>query len=104
LYNFLNKNKLASLKFNQNSKKKVLEIKTVFQNKIKIIFKYNLNSIQKKHHINNINFFTKNDILSKMLNRIFTNKVDYDINKKKALFIIKFINIIKKKMQNLKIL
>ena len=99
LYNFLNKNKLASLKFNQNSKKKVLEIKTVFQNKIKIIFKYNLNSIQKKHHINNINFFTKSDILNKMLNRIFTNKVDYDFNKKKALFIIKFINNVKNKIK-----
>ena len=104
LYNFLKKNKLTSLQFNQNSKKKMLEIKTVFQNKTQILFKYNLNSRQKKHHINNINFFTKNDILNKMLNKIFTNKVDFEFNKEKALFIIKFINIIKKKMQNLKIL
>jgi hypothetical protein len=99
LYKFLNKNKLTSLKFNQNNKKKILEIKTVFQNNIEIKFNYNLNSIQKKHHINNINFLTKNDILNKMLNRIFTNKVDYEFNKKKALFIIKFINNVKNKLK-----
>ena len=54
-YNFLEKNVLSSLKYNHNPKKKTVEIKTVFQNKIEIFFKYNLNSVKK----NNKNFTSK---------------------------------------------
>ena len=101
LYNFLKNNKLKSLKLNQNTQNKIIEIKTVFQNKIEILFKYNLNLTKKNHYINSVNFITKNDILSKMINQILSNKIDIKINNKKALFIIKFINIIKKKMEKL---
>ena len=103
LYNFLEKNALSSLKYNHNPKKKTVEIKTVFQNKIEIFFKYNLNSVKKNHQINDINFFSKKDILNKMINKILKDEVDFEFNNRKALFIIKFIDIVKKKIKSLKI-
>ncbi len=99
LYKFLKKNKLKSLNFLQN--KKLIEIKLMFQNKVEILFKYNLNASKKIHYINNINFFTEKDILNQMINKILSNKVNIKINNEKALFIVNFLDTIKKKINNL---
>ena len=73
----------------------------MFQNKVEILFRYNLNTSKKNHYINNINFLTKNDNLNQMINKILSNKINIKINNEKALFIVKFLNIIKTKINNL---
>ena len=62
-----------------------------------IEFTYNLNSKKKIHIINNINIRSRKDFLKKMIYNVLYNNVDIEKNNIKALFIIKFLDTIKKK-------
>ena len=96
LYKFIKKEKIKSLKFIQNKKKKLIDLKIVFKNYKEVFFKYNLNSNQKKHYINNMNLVTKRDILKEMIYSVIYKKNNIKNNNKKALFVLKFINLIKR--------
>ena len=95
LYKFINKRKIQSLQLNKNIKKKLVDLKIKFKNYKQISFKYNLNSKQKKHYINNINLLTKKDILKKLVYHVLYKKINIKNNNDKALFILKFINLVK---------
>ena len=99
LYKFINKTKIKSLQFHKNKKKKLINLNIVFNNYKQILFKYNLSSKQKKHSINNINFLTKKDILKEMLYTVIYKKNNIKNNNEKALFVLKFINLIKRKIK-----
>jgi hypothetical protein len=71
-------------------------------NKKRFTFFYNLKSKKKEHLINNACIKLKKDILKEMINNVLKNKVKFDQNNQKALFIIKFINQIKKKVKKVK--
>ena len=75
----------------------MIDLKIKFKNYKQISFKYNLNSKQKKHYINNINLLTKKDILKKMIFNVMYKKNNFKNNNEKALFILKFINLIKQR-------
>ena len=92
---FINKRKIQSLQLNKNIKKKLVDLKIKFKNYKQISFKYNLNSKQKKHYINNINLLTKKDILKKLVYHVLYKKINIKNNNDKALFILKFINLVK---------
>ena len=95
LYKFIKKRKIQSLQLNKNIKKKLVDLKIKFKNYKQISFKYNLNSNQKKHYINNINLSTNKDILKKMVYNVMYKKINIKNNNDKALFILKFINLVK---------
>ena len=99
LYKLIKKRKIKSLQFNENSKKKLIDLKIKFKNYKQISFKYNLNSKRKKHYINNINLLTKKDILKKMIYSVIYKKNNIKNNNEKALFILKFINLIKRRIK-----
>ena len=99
LYKHLKKIKIKSLQFSQNKKKKLINLNIKFKNNKQILFKYNLRSKQKKHFINNINLLTKKDILKKMLYSVIYKKNNIKSNNEKALFILKLINLIKRKIK-----
>ena len=92
LYKFLKKTKIKSIKFNKNKKEKLINLKIILKNYKQILFKYNLNSNQKEHYINNVNFLTKKDILKKMILSVINKKNNIKNNNIKALFVLKFIN------------
>ena len=71
----------------------------VFKNYKQILFKYDLSSKQKRHRINNINLLTKKDILKEMLYNVIYKKNNIKNNNEKALFVLKFINLIKRKIK-----
>lgn len=83
----------------QNNFEKKFKLVIETSNKRKFSFFYNLRSKKKEHFINNLQIKSKKDILKKMINNVLKNKVNFDQNNQKALFIIKFINIIKKKVK-----
>ena len=83
----------------QNNFEKKFKLVIDTSNKRKFSFFYNLKSKKKEHFINNLQIKSKKDILKKMINNVLKNKVNFDQNNQKALFIIKFINIIKKKVK-----
>jgi len=97
LYKFIKKRKIESLQMNKNIKEKLIDLKIKFKNYKQISFKYNLNSKQKKHYINNTNLLTKKDILKKMIFNVMYEKNNFKNNNEKALFILKFINSIKRR-------
>ena len=99
LYKFLKKKKIKSLQFLQNRKKKLINLKIVLSNYKQMLFKYNLNSNQKKHYINNMSLLTKRDILEKMIYSVIYKKNNTKNNNEKALFVLKFINLIKRKIK-----
>tara|TARA_B100001079_G_scaffold269597_1_gene282141 strand:+ start:82 stop:816 length:735 start_codon:yes stop_codon:yes gene_type:complete len=99
LYKFIKKRKIQSLQFNKNTKKKLIYLKIKFKNYKEVLFKYDLNSTQKKHYINNINLLTKKDILKKMIYNVIYKKNNIKNNNEKALFILKFINSIKRRVE-----
>ncbi len=99
LYKLIKNTKIRKLEFYQNKKRKLFNLKIVFKNYKQILFKYNLDSKQKKHYINNNNLITKNDILKKMLYNVIYKKNNIKYNNEKALFILSFINLIKKKIK-----
>ena len=99
LYKFINKTKIKSLQFHKNKKKKLINLSIVFKNYKQILFKYDLSSKQKKHRINNINLLTKKDILKEMLYNVIYKKNNIKNNNEKALFVLKFINLVKRKIK-----
>lgn len=99
LYKFIKKEKIKSLEFIQNKKKKLINLKITFKSNRQMIFKYNLNSNQKKHYINNTTLLTKRDILKKMIYSVIYKKINVKNNNEKALFILKYINYIKRKIK-----
>ena len=99
LYKFINKTKIKSLQFHKNKKKKLINLNIVFKNYKQILFKYDLSSKQKKHRINNINLLTKKDILKEMLYNVIYKKNNIKNNNEKALFVLKFINLLKRKIK-----
>lgn len=99
LYELLKKIKIKSCTLKQEKKKKLFRLIIEFNNKKEIIFIYNLNSHIKKHIINNKIIASKKDYLNKMVINVLNNKYDISQNNKKALFIIKYIEQIKKKMK-----
>lgn len=97
LFNYLKKLRIKSIKVHQN-KKKIIKIKIKFNNDRLIVFKYCLNSPTKRHIINDINFISKKDILKKMLTAVLNGKIRIKSNNDKAMFISKFLDIMKKKI------
>lgn len=84
--------------YNNNFEKKFkLVIDT--SNKKRFIFFYNLKAKKKAHFVNNLKVKSKKDVLKEMINNVLKNKVNFDQNNKKALFIINFINKVKKKVK-----
>ncbi len=97
LFNYLKKLKIKSIKVYQY-KRKIIKISIKFNNDRLILFEYCLNSTNKRHFINDINFISKKDILKKMLTSVLNGKVDIKSNNDKAMFISRFLDIIKKKI------
>ena len=96
LFNFLKKYNMKSVKISRFIKKKIYKINIQFKNNKFFLFEYCLNKNIKEHYINDIDFITKNDILKKMLRTVIYGKVNIKVNNQKALFILKFIDKIKK--------
>ena len=83
--------------FSKENKKNVFKITITLRNNKTLIFFYNLRS-NKRHYINDLNIKSKKDVLEEMIKRVLKNNVDFKKNNNKALFIIKFIEKIKKKI------
>tara|TARA_B100000767_G_scaffold273550_1_gene304023 strand:- start:1770 stop:2513 length:744 start_codon:yes stop_codon:yes gene_type:complete len=98
-YKFLTKYKIRLCTFRSNKKKKIFETKIEFTNNKNINFIYNLNLNLKKHTINNINIRSKNDYLNKMIYNVLYDKYDISKNNIKALFIIDYLTLIKKRIK-----
>ena len=96
LYGLLKKNIIIGCTF-KIEEKKLFKINVKFNNKKEINFIYNLNLNTKKHVINNIDIISKKDYLNKMIHNVLYDKCNIQKNNKKALFIIKYLNEIKKK-------
>jgi hypothetical protein len=96
MFDFFRNYKIKSVEIDQSKKKKFFQINLKFKNDKIFLFKYHLKSKTKDHYINNHNFITKNDILKKMLKSLLYEKINIKKNNKKALFILKFLDIIKK--------
>jgi len=96
LFNFLKKYNIKSVHLKKFIKKKIYKINIQFKNNKFFLFEYCLNKNIKEHYINDINLITKNDILKKMLKTVLYGKVNVKANNQKALFILKFLDKIKK--------
>ena len=96
MFDFFRNYKIKSVEIDQSKKKKFFQINLKFKNDKIFLFEYHLKSKTKDHYINNHNFITKNDILKKMLKSLLYEKINIKKNNKKALFILKFLDIIKK--------
>ena len=95
LYDHLNKGKLI-VKFLFKSKTKV-KFKIINQQKI-YIFCYDLNSFKKVHRINETSFISKKNYLKIMISDVISQNIDYSLNNKQAIFCIKTILKINKKL------
>ena len=62
------------------------------------IFFYDYQSEKKIHKINKTNLVTKKNYLKNMIECVIENRVNFDLNHKQALFCIKTINLINKKI------
>ena len=83
--------KLKILKINCYRKNHTLRINIFFKNKM-INFNYNKNSKKKYHIINNLILKKKENLVLKMFKYLFSNKVDFNENKKRSLYCINLIN------------
>ena len=98
-YKFLKNDRLKSSNFNMDKLNKIYKILIKLRKNKSIEFTYNLNSKKKNHIINNIHIRSKKDFLKKMIYNVMYNKIDIEKNNIKALFIIKFLHAIKKKVK-----
>jgi len=98
LYKNLSKLKKFKCKGYQNDFEKKYKLVIDTLNKKKFTFVYNLKSKKREHFINSFQVKSKKDLLKKMINDVLKNKVNIGQNNQKALFIISFINILKKKV------
>ena len=96
LFNLIKKYNIKNVNLKKNIKKKIYKVNIQFKNNKFFLFEYCLNKNTKEHYINDINFITKNDILKKMLKTVIYGKVNIRANNQKALFILKFLDKIKK--------
>ena len=96
MFDFFKNYKIKSIDIDKSRKRKIFLINLKFRNDKTFLFEYHLKSKTKDHYINNHNFITKNDILKKMLKSLLYEKINIKKNNKKALFILKFLDIIKK--------
>ena len=96
LFNYFKNFKIKSVNINRSIKKRIFKINILFKNNKTFLFEYSLSSKIKNHYINNVNYITKIDILKKMLKSVLYGKVNILANNQKALFILKFLDIIKK--------
>ena len=96
LFNFIKKYNIKNVNLKKTIKKKIYKVNIQFKNNKFFLFEYCLNKNTKEHYINDINFITKNDILKKMLKTVIYGKVNIRANNQKALFILKFLDKIKK--------
>ena len=97
LYKFLKSNSINKYTVKLDKKKKLYEVFIKFRKKRVIRFTYNLNSKKKNNIINNYQIKSKKDLLNKMIYNVIYDKVNLKENNLKALFIIKFLNKIRKK-------
>jgi hypothetical protein len=97
LYKLLKNNPINKYTVRLDKKKKLYEVLIKLQKKQIIRFTYNLNSKKKTHIINNYHIKSKRDLLNKMIYNVIYNKVNFKENNLKAIFIIKFLNKIRKK-------
>ena len=91
LYKFSNNKKISSFKIIRQ-KTGELNILTNINNK-EIQLLYSLNSKNKVHTFNGINLIKKNNYLKIMIEKVISNKVNFDFNKKLSLFANSAINI-----------
>ena len=96
LFNHLKNFKIKSVNINRLINKRIFQINILFKNNKTFLFEYCLSKKVKDHSINDINYITKSDILKKMLKSVLYGKVNILTNNQKALFILKFLDIIKK--------
>lgn len=97
LYNFL-KNKKIKVELISKCERKLV-FKIIAGSKI-FIFCYDLSNDKKKHYINNTSYSTKKNFVKKMLFSVINkhNKLNYEENHKQALFCVKTILLIQKKI------
>ncbi len=98
LYKYLKTNKLINCSFSKENKKKIFKITILLQKNKNLIFLYNLKNNKKRHYINNLEIKSKKDVLEEMIKNVLKNNIDFKDNNNKALFIIKLIEKIKKKI------
>ena len=91
LYKFSNNKKISSFKIIRQ-KTGELNILTNINNK-EIQLLYSLNSKNKVHTFNEINLINKKNYLRTMIEKVISNKVNFDINKKLSLFANSAINV-----------
>ena len=96
LFDYFKNFKIKSVNINRSIKKRIFKINILFKNNKTFLFEYSLSSKIKDHYINNVNYITKIDILKKMLKSVLYGKVNISDNNKKALFILKFLNKMKR--------
>lgn len=97
-YKFFKKNPMKNFTIKLNKKNKIYEVLFNLKKKQEIKFEYNLNSKKKKHIINDLTIKSKKDFLNKMIFNVLYKKVNFQENNLKALFIIKLLNTIKRKV------
>jgi len=97
LYDKLRKKKIKKIQIIDC--KKDLKFKIIYYDKSEFNFDYSLNNNSKIHKINNTNFVTKKDILSKMIKNVLNEKINYNKNRERSLFANKLIDNIKKKLK-----
>ena len=91
LYKFSKNKKISSFKIIRQ-KTGELNIVTNINNKEIQLF-YSLNSKRKLHTFNGINLIKKKNYLKIMIEKVISNKVNFDLNKKLSLFANSAINI-----------
>ena len=96
-YKFLKKNPLNNFIIKLDKKNRLYEIIIKLKKKQVIKFIYNLNSKKKVHIINDLHIVSRRDLLKEMIYNVLHNKINFKENNIKSLFIIKFLNKIKKK-------
>ena len=95
LYDFLKDKKLyINLIFLKEKQVKF----SIFDGSKEYIFFYDYQSKKKMHKINNINFITKINYLKNMIKAVINNRVNLKLNHKQALFCIKTILLIEKRV------
>ena len=95
LYNHLKNKKLQIKLIYLKNKQLKFSIYDGYRN---YIFLYDYQSNKKIHKINKTNFDTRINYLSKMIESIISNRVNFDLNHKQALFCVKTIHLINKKI------
>lgn len=98
LYKHLKKLVSFDCKIYQNNFEKKFKL-VIHSPKKNFTFYYDLKSKKKRHLINNLHIRSKKDILKEMINNVLKKRSNYYQNNLKAVFIIKFINKIKKRVR-----